>query len=44
MDLGIPAARADISGASLTLDTRQGVRRTNLKSLCVIDSGSSEET
>ncbi len=30
MDLGIPAARADTSGASLTLDTRQGTRRTDL--------------
>ncbi len=44
VDLGIPAARADTSGASLTLDTRQGVRRTDLKSLGVIDSGSSAET
>ncbi len=41
--MGIPAACADTSGASLTLDTRQGVRRTDLKSLGVIDSGSSAE-
>ncbi len=44
MGLGIPAARADTSGASLTLETRQGTRRTDLESLGVTDSGSSAET
>ncbi len=44
MDLGIPAARADTSGASLTLDTRQGTRRTDLKSPGVTGSGSLAET
>ncbi len=44
MGLWIPAARADTSGASLTLDTRQGNLRTDLKSLGVTDSGILAET
>ncbi len=42
--LRIPAACADTSGTSLTLDTRQGTRRIDLESLGVTDSGSSAET
>ncbi len=49
VDLGIPAARADTSGASLTLDTRLGNWRTDLEYLGVADrmwrdSGRSAET
>ncbi len=44
MDLGIPAARADTSGASLTLDIKQGTRRTDLESLGMTESSSSAET
>ncbi len=36
-DLGIPAARADTSGASLTLDTRLEYWRTNLENMGVAD-------
>ncbi len=37
MGLGIPDARADTNGASLTLDTRLGYRGTDLEYLGVAD-------
>ncbi len=44
MDFGIPAVRTDTSGVSLKLDLNLRIRRIDLKSFDVTDSGSSAET